>query len=309
MENIKNIIVLNGGDSPEREISLISGREVFKALNNVYRNVQLVDFSGFKSNFELISFIKKFDDPIVVNMLHGGIGENGHLQSLFEMEKIKFTGSGSKACMIAMDKYISGLVVNSLGIPIPSKKIYHKLAEISPSEFDEFDGKIVVKPTDAGSSVGIHIVDKKSNLMAAVKDAFKYSKSIILEEFIKGRELTVTVLDGKSKPVVEIKPKNGWYDFTNKYSKGNTEYIVPAELSILERTTVQVYAEKIFDLVGCYAYSRIDFRYDGKDFYFLEVNTLPGMTPLSLTPMSVKEKGMEFIDLLNLLLTLANERS
>ena len=309
MKNYPNIIVLNGGDSPEREISLISGKEVFNALNKVYTNTQLIDPSEFKSYSELILFLKKNENPIIVNMLHGGFGENGHLQSLLEMEKIPFTGSGAKASMIAMDKFISGLLVNSLGIPTPEKKLFSNLSEISLKIVDELGGKVVIKPTDAGSSVGIHIIDDENKLIEATEDAFKYSKNILIEKFIEGRELTVTVLDGKAKPVVEIKPKSGWYDFKNKYSKGNTEYISPAQLSKNEKETIQSYAEKIFTLIDCYAYSRIDFRYDGENFYFLEVNTLPGMTPLSLTPMSAKESGMEFIDLLNLLINLATTRS
>ena len=309
MKNNQNIVVLSGGDSPEREISLISGNEVFKALNKFYENVQLIDPSEFSSYSELILSLKKNENPIIVNMLHGGFGENGHLQSLLEMEKIPFTGSGAKASMIAMDKFISGLLVNSIGIPTPEKKLFSKLSEISLKIVSDFGGKIVIKPIDAGSSVGIHIVDDENKLMEAAEDAFKYSKNIVVEKFIEGRELTVTVLDGKAKPVVEIKPKNGWYDFKNKYSKGNTEYISPAKLSENEKLTIQSYSEKIFSLIGCYAYSRIDFRYDGDDFYFLEVNTLPGMTPLSLTPMSAKESGMEFIDLLNLLINLAIKRS
>jgi D-alanine-D-alanine ligase len=309
MESSHNIIVLNGGNSSEREISLISGNEVFNTLKNIYKDIYLIDTSDFKSCSELINFLKKINNPIIVNMLHGGFGENGHLQSLLEMEKIPFTGSGAKASMIAMDKYISGILVNSIGIPTPKKKIFFDFKKSDLKIIDEFGGKIVVKPIDAGSSVGIHIVDDKNKFLFAVKDAFKYSKNIIVEKFIDGRELTVTILEGKAKPVIEIKPKSGWYDFTNKYSKGNTEYIAPAALSENEKTTIQSYAEKIFKIIDCYAYARVDFRYDGQYFYFLEINTLPGMTPLSLTPMSAKESGMEFIDLLNLLITLAIKRS
>ncbi|MDZ4121205.1 MAG: ATP-grasp domain-containing protein, partial [Candidatus Cloacimonadaceae bacterium] len=153
---------------------------------------------------------------------------------------------------------------------------------------------IVVKPNDSGSSVGISIVKDPGELKKAVTDAFAYGSAALLESYIDGRELTVTILDGKALPVVEIKPKNGFYDYNNKYQKGNTEYIAPAVLDDHETLLVQLFAERAYKACGCSSYARVDFRYDGKKFYFLEVNTLPGMTPLSLSPMAAKAAGMSF---------------
>ena len=204
-----------------------------------------------------------------------------------------------------MDKYLSKLVVAQEGIPV-AKHILMRGDLIEdygdPEDYASFAEKlglpIIVKPNDAGSSVGISRVDSLDGLKQAVKDAFSVSPTILLEEYIPGKELTVTVLDGKALPVVEIKPLNGWYDYTNKYQKGKTEYIAPAQLDESVAMLIQLYAERIWKAMELTAYARIDFRYDGVKAYFLEVNTLPGMTPLSLTPMAAKAAGLSFGDLL-----------
>jgi len=146
--------------------------------------------------------------------------------------------------------------------------------------------------------VGIAIIAKEDELFSAVAEAFKYSRKVLIEKFIDGRELTVTILDGKALPVVEIKPLNGWYDFTNKYTAGNTTYETPARLTVEINNEIKEKAEILFRSMGCSVYARVDFRFDGDDLYFLEVNTLPGMTPLSLTPMAAKAAGYSFDQLL-----------
>ena len=142
----------------------------------------------------------------------------------------------------------------------------------------------------------------KLAVTAAVIIVVTFGLALLYREYIEGRELTVTILGHKPLPVVEIKPKKGWYDYRNKYTKGNTSYHVPADLTEAEAKEIQNNALMIFRLFGCEVYARIDFRYDGEQFYFLEVNTLPGMTPLSLTPMAAKEAGISFIDLITIII-------
>jgi len=247
----------------------------------------------------MISRIKNINPKIVFIGLHGAEGEDGRIQALMELEKIPFTGSGHVASAIAMNKKLCSLIASQIGIPVPPKI----LIDTSYFSLEEIKAKIgfpnVMKPNNEGSSIATFIINSQEDFeekLLQIKDSYQF---MLIEKFISGRELTVTVFDGKPLPIVEIIPKNGWYDFVNKYTAGNTEYQVPAILTPEETEKVQSFATKIFKEIGCEVYSRIDFRFDGEEFYFLEVNTLPGMTPLSLTPMSAKATGMSFNQLLN----------
>lgn len=293
----KKIIVLGGGYSDEREVSLVSSREISASLAKSGYETILLDPANFSSYLELLQEIKREDCLIVFIGLHGAEGEDGRIQAMLELNGIAFTGSGFKSSCIAMDKFLSGTTVNAISIPVPP----HRKLNCNSNRSDDFFKNhmpLVVKPNDSGSSVGIRIANSSSDLEEALLNAFAVSEEVLCEQFIAGSELTVTVLDGKALPVLEIKPKNGWYDYTNKYTKGNTEYLVPAPLSVEEAVMVQEYSEKIYRLLDCAVYARVDFRYDGQNFYFLEVNTLPGMTSLSLTPMAAKAAGLSFEELL-----------
>lgn len=293
---MKKIIILEGGFSSEREISLNSANEVFKALKSDYQ-CQKVDPANYESVEKFLQIISKEDPWIIFNALHGGDGENGNMQALFEMAKLPFTGSGSLASKIAMDKYVSKLVAQDLNIPIPQACLFVKGDSLSNIKLN-FPLPCIVKPNSGGSSVGITKVDDISKLREAVETALKYDERVLIEQFIPGKELTVTILGDKTYPVVEIRPKNGWYDYQNKYTKGSTEYICPAEISESNSSKVQEMAYSFFKRISGKAYGRVDFRFDGQEFYFLEANTLPGMTSLSLTPMAVKSKGIDFKTLL-----------
>ena len=295
----RRIIILAGGFSEEAEVSKTTSNEVAVALESRGYEIKLIDPSSYKTYSEMIKAIREFNPFIVFNGLHGAEGEDGRIQSLLSLEKIPFTGSTYRASAISMDKYISGVLVKYIDISIPMRYLLYKDHVIdSDMIIKKIDFPMVVKPNDSGSSVGISVVAKAGELEQAISKAFKYSDKVLLEQFIEGRELTVTILGKKALPVVEIKPKNGWYDYANKYTKGHTIYEVPAKLSKQESAEIQQQAQEIFKLFGCKAYARVDFRYDGKIFYFLEVNTLPGMTALSLTPMAAKEAGLNFEELL-----------
>ncbi len=293
----KKIIILNGGISPEKEVSKKTGKAVFEALSKREEYIVIMyDYADYESIADFLINIKKEKPYVVFNALHGEDGENGKIQALFDMEKIPYTGSGYYASAIAMNKFLSNLIVKNANIPVPNSILLKNNKDYNNIKIEKFP--IVVKPNDKGSSVGISIVDSKDYLGKALDKAFEYSNEVLLEDYIAGRELTVTILGDKALPVVEIVPKNGWYDYTNKYTKGKTEYIAPAKLTETEKRKIQEYALEIFNLMGCEIYGRVDFRYNGEEFYFLEVNTLPGMTQLSLTPMAAKSFGMSFEDLI-----------
>ena len=289
-----NICLLQGGVSSERDISLISSAAIAKAINILNHKLTTIDPQDYPQPEDLIHAIKQTNCDLVFIGLHGGDGENGIIQALLQSAGIKFTGSDYKASAIAMDKYLSASIAKIHDINVPKQHLFDSIPKDLKQLIEYLNFPIVVKPNSAGSSVGIHIVNDCDSLIIAMKDAFNYDELVILQEFIKGREITVTILNNNTLPVVEIKPKNGFYDYKNKYTKGSTEYICPAELTDSESRLVQMYAHKLFNTIGCSIYGRVDFRYDGKKFYFLEVNTLPGMTELSLSPMAANEIGIDF---------------
>ncbi|HQF81852.1 MAG TPA: D-alanine--D-alanine ligase [Candidatus Syntrophosphaera thermopropionivorans] len=308
------IAVLEGGISPEREISLRSGEAIAKALREKEYEVIELDPANYSDFYSLISKLRTERISIVFIGLHGGTGENGELQAALSLAGFKYTGSGPKACTLTMDKYVSKLMALDEGIPAPEYILMREdlLNDYQdPIDFSAIEAKlglpIIVKPNDSGSSVGISIVEKLFELKEAVKLALTYSDSVLLEQYIPGKELTATVLDGKALPLIEIRPLNGWYDFNNKYSKGHSEYLCPAPVEESVSQLIQLYAERLWKVLGLKGYARIDFRYDGNKPYFLEVNTLPGMTDLSLTPMAAKAVGINFPELVDKIVSLAKK--
>lgn len=309
MNNLNKIIILSGGFSEEADVSRITAMEIEKTLKENGKDIILIDPVEFDSYSEMIIKINELKPDIVFNGLHGAEGEDGRIQSLLALENIPFTGSAQRASAISMDKYISGILAGYIKIKLPKRRLIYKGYEYDFKSIINFVGfPIVIKPNDSGSSVGISIINKESELEESLKYAFKYSEKAIIEQFIDGRELTVTILGKEALPVVEIVPNDGWYDYKSKYTKGKTIYEVPAKLNNDEVRIIQKQAMDIFTLFGCEVYGRVDFRYDGKDFYFLEVNTLPGMTELSLTPMAAKEAGISFKELLYKIIELSLNR-
>ncbi len=306
MKQNRRIVILTGGFSEESDVSKVTSSEIAKALKSKNYEIKMIDPIEFKSYSKMIIAIKEFEPFIIFNGLHGAGGEDGRIQSILSLENLPFTGSGYKASAISMDKYVSGILAKYIGIITPERYLIYKDFEYDIDLISERLGfPMVVKPNDSGSSVGVSIIKNKNEANNAIDKASKFSKKILFEKFIEGRELTVSILGNKSLPVVEIKPKDGWYDYTNKYTKGKTIYEAPAKLTSEEKAKIQEDALRVFNLFGCKAYARVDFRYDGKNFYFLEVNTLPGMTPLSLTPMAAKEEGYNFKELLEEIIKLS----
>lgn len=306
---MKTICVLKGGNSSERKVSLKSGAAVSAQLRDSGYKVFELDPRDFPTVSELIAAIKSGGADLVFFGLHGGEGENGKMQAAFELAHIPFTGSGSRSCCITMDKYISKLVARDMGIPTADFIIMRENMIVDYNTDEDLMGflgslglPVVVKPNDAGSSVGVSVVKQIRELKPAVELAFRESNTVLVEKYIAGSEFAVTVLEGKALPVVEIKPVEGWYDYTNKYTEGKTVYVAPAEIDPALSRLLQVYATRLWHAFDLKGYARVDFLYGGNQAWFLEANTLPGMTSLSLTPMAAKTVGVDFAKLLEMIM-------
>ena len=339
-----NIIVLTGGVSSERNVSLASGRGITKALREGNHKVRVIDPIFGKeqpqendifnmkpvigkefptanelkaySNRKVIECINSdiFDGiDIVFLALHGKFGEDGKVQSLLEMRGVKYTGSEVTSSAMAMDKDISKIIFKHAGVPTPDWFMIEK-GDFSFNHIDEkikayFDYPVVIKPNDEGSTVGLSIIQpdvEDIQLKSGLNLAFEYSDKIMVEQYISGRELTVTVLGEEALPVVEIIPKNGFYDYEHKYTSGMTEYFCPADLTKELGSQLREMGLLAHESLRCKAYSRVDFRMNQEgQFYCLEVNTLPGMTELSLVPKAAQAVNISFPELLNRIIELS----
>jgi len=296
------IALLQGGNSPEAEISLRSSAAIASAITQLGHELICLNPADFPHIEELIATIRGQQTDLVFIGLHGGEGENGTIQAVLKAAGIPFTGSGSLASGMAMDKYITSIIAHANKIPTPEQQIL--TANYSMQDI-HIEPPLVVKPNSAGSSVGTHILRNKDQLQEAIADALSFDTQVLVQKYIKGRELSVSVLGDEVLPPVEIKPVEGFYDYQNKYSKGKTEYICPANITSAEAKQIKQYTLQAFKALGCSVYGRVDFIYDGTDFFFLEVNTLPGMTELSLVPMAAKAIGIDFVELVGRIMELS----
>jgi len=304
-----NITLIQGGSSPEREISLRTSTAIASAIKQLNHQLVSIDPADFAQIEDFISHIRSHKPDLVFIGLHGGQGEDGTLQALLSVAHIPFTGSHHLASAIAMDKNLSTIIAKSIGIPVPQTQIISAGYSLSDIHIPI---PVVVKPNSAGSSVGTHIIHQQSLLANAIDDALLYDKQVLIQEFIAGREFSVSVLGDDVLPPIEIKPLTSFYDYTNKYNKGKTEYICPAPLNHTQTQTIRKYTYDVFSALGCKIYGRVDFilRSEVKeDFYFLEVNTLPGMTELSLVPMAAKTVGVDFVNLVDKIIKMSVEDS
>ena len=296
-----NLVVIFGGVSSEREISLKTGKAVQEVLLSI-PSVKLFSFD-FTGNYDtLLDFIISNDIDLVFIALHGGEGENGTIQLFLEQNDIKYTGSDSTASKRAIDKNLTKKICLENNFPTP-KWDFLNLSEGSVDSkylLEKYNDSCVVKPSNDGSSVGMSIIDGNLDnyqLKKSIDKCKKISNKIIVEEYIKGRELTVGILDGVALPIVEIVPKGKFYDYNSKYTKGQSKYIVPAKLDLILENEIKEHAENLYEIVGCQHYSRVDFLLGkNNDIYILEINTLPGLTDTSLFPKAYHE---EFKDICN----------
>ncbi len=293
--NLKNlnIGVFRGGVSPERDISLISGDNVISALRDTGYRVVDVDLKT-TDRCEILDIIRKNGIDIVFIALHGEFGEDGQLQKLFEENKIRFTGSGSLASYLAMDKIQTYKIFEENSIPFPQSRVWPEdYLQLQDNEFP-----LIVKPHYGGSTLGISIVRNKSEIKKSVEKARKISDKVLIERYIDGREFTVGIINGKVLPVVEIRFKNHLFDYSAKYTESLSEFIAPAELTKPVYKNVRDLSLKVYKVLGCRGAARVDLRMDNDyNSYILELNSVPGLTAHSLLPFACKKAGIEFGDL------------
>jgi D-alanine-D-alanine ligase len=332
------VLILAGGISSEREVSLNSGKAIAEGLQSLGHQVKMIDTGEGKellasataraisdgqssmvnsaptspSEHMPVAFVPsdfgEFDCVFIA--LHGGIGENGTLQALLDLSGVCYTGSGVMASALAMDKYRAKLLFDSVGVPTPRTVFFGDEAsavkfcgEVEPPQLQY---PIIVKPNAEGSTVGLTLAKDYDALLVGIKEAAACNVNILIEEYIPGRELTVAILGSEVLPAVEIVPKSGLYDYQAKYTVGASEYLCPAQLDKQVETDIKEFAQLAYEVLGCTGYARVDFRLNPQNELFcLEVNTLPGMTATSLVPKAAKAAGISFEQLLERIVKLA----
>ena len=281
------IAVLMGGYSTEREISLMSGKAVYKAL--LKNNVECFSFDLTEDNLEKLWF-KEFDKAFIV--LHGRGGEDGYIQSLLDKRKIPFTGSGVESSNLCMNKAHTKDVWLKHELPLSPSIVATQGKPIDPIDFPL---PWAVKPTMEGSSIGITKVENKNELDTALELAWQYNDEALIEHWIEGDEYTVAILGNPALPSIKIISDHDFYAYDSKYFSNKTEYLCPSDLSDQQEKNIRTIAMKAFNLTGASGWSRVDFILDkDKNPYLLEINTVPGMTSHSLVPMAAKAAGMNF---------------
>ncbi len=327
------IVVLAGGISTERDVSLSSGRQVYTALRQRGHEAILLDvFLGYEGDIqdifqkecdwvnevapvgveapdiEQVKASRKKDSKIlfgdnvleicqmadiVFMALHGDCGENGKIQAVFDLFGIKYTGTDSMSSALAMDKSYTKQLFLQNGVPTPKSYLLKGKEDTYVPGFP-----CVVKASGGGSSVGVYIVNNEQEYYEAIQNAFQYDAKVLVEDYIKGREFTDCVIEGEALPVVEIAPVSGFYDYKNKYQPGATVETCPAKIDEAATRKIQEAAKKAYQVLGIKTYARMDFLMDANgDIYCLEANTLPGMTPTSLVPQEAAVIGKSFADL------------
>lgn len=328
-----NIVVLAGGISTEREISIISGTKVCEALRQKNHHAILVDVSFgrkglpselFPAEYDIgkeVEYIESFNGQaeekkkdkeffgahvldmcrqadIVFLALHGENGENGKVQACFDLMGIKYTGTGPLGSGMAMDKGITKSIFQSAGVPTPAGVLLKKSSYSKNLGDYQMELPVVVKPCCGGSSVGVCIAKSQEEYEKALEDSFSYEEETIVEQYIQGREFSVGVVDGEAYPIIEIAPITGFYDYKNKYQAGAAVETCPAVLSEEITKSMQEAAVRGYQALALESYARLDFMMNERgEFYCLEANTLPGMTPTSLLPQEAGALGMDFPDL------------
>jgi len=301
MADPKSIIVLYGGVGSERDVSLASGEAIARALG-AHFEVELLRLDA-----EALPDSISSKHAIVFPALHGAFGEDGRLQTLLEAAGIEYCGSDAAASRLCMAKDQTKSIARELGIAVPEGMVFDGSdAPLADAVIERLGTSLVIKPTDQGSSVGLYFTEHRSALGVTLSQIHR--GNWLIEQRIRGRELTVGVLKGAAMGVVEIVSASGVYDYKAKYTPGSTEYRFPAELPPEVEAQIQAHAAALFDACGCRDFARIDFLLDDQQPYFLEINTLPGLTATSLLPKSAACVGFDFESLACELVAPAIER-
>ncbi|HOR02112.1 MAG TPA: D-alanine--D-alanine ligase [Candidatus Woesebacteria bacterium] len=300
------VLVLMGGGGSEHKVSLSSGKEVVKNFDkNKYEVVEMV----VENKKVDIEGIKKVEPDVVFIAIHGGVGEDGTIQRILENEGIKFVGCGSRASELGIDKIKFKKLMRENNLPVPNGLEVAKDEMVDLDEVRNLRNKWVVKPATQGSSVGVTIVTDLDKLDRALEKAFEYDDWALIEEFIEGMEVSCGVLGNEKPmvlPVIEIRPKNEFFDYEAKYIQGKCDEIVPARLTEVVTKKVQEYTLKVFEVIGGRGFARVDFVIkDNLEPKILEINTIPGLTPTSLLPKEAAAVGISYTELLDRMVELA----
>ncbi len=300
--------VIAGGISSEREVSLSTGKGIYEALLRLGYKAEFIDFNG-----DVTGISKKID--VAYLALHGKYGEDGTMQGFLELLKIPYTGSGVLASAIAMDKIYSKKIFEFENIPTPP---YIAVDLSNKAQMDKITQEtagssvgypLIVKPNRGGSSIGVTIVQSAENLVSAVIEAGRHDGRVLIEKFINGKQMTVSIIgrEPQALPIIEIRPKGDFYDYQSKYTPGFTEYIVPAPIDKDLAQQISGFAIKCHTALDCSAVSRVDFMLgDDRSINILEVNTIPGMTPTSLVPKAAAICGINYEMLTEIILNCAS---
>ena len=294
LRRFKKVGVLMGGPSTERDISLNSGRAVVEALRAVGYDVAAIDLKG-----------RELDLPTGIEAvfvaLHGEFGEDGQVQTLLKERRIPYTGSGPEASRRSFDKLLSKRIFVEKGIPTPQFEI------LKTGQNRTLPLPVVVKPVRQGSSIGVHILFEESGWPGALNEALSYDREVLVEAYIEGRELTVGVVGEQVLPVIEIKAPDGFYNYKAKYTKGLTQYIVPAQIPPNQVAECRRLALLTFNALDCKDVGRVDFRMTPSgELFVLELNNIPGFTGTSLLPKAARAVGIEFPELCDRILSMAS---
>ncbi len=291
-----HVAVLMGGWSAEREVSLVSGADVVKALKERGYEVSAVDVGR-----TVAATLMELKPDVCFNALHGRFGEDGCIQGLLEVLGIPYTHSGVLASSLAMDKPTAKRLFGQAGITLAEGAVFHRDEVLAGHVMDP---PYVIKPINEGSSVGVKIVMENENAHPFENDAWHYGEEVLIEKFIPGREIQVAVMGDRALGAIEIRPKKQFYDYEAKYSDGFAEHLMPAPIDQGAYDEMLRLAQLAHDVLGCRGVTRSDFRYDDTkadpgDIYLLEINTQPGMTPLSLAPEIAAHVGIDFGELVD----------
>ena len=302
LAKLGHVVVLKGGTSAEREISLLSGSAVFNGLQRLGVNAAVIDVGN-----DIIDQLREAKPDLVVPMLHGKDGEDGVIQGMLEMMQLPYTGSGVLASAIAMDKVKSKLIWRRLGLNTADFEFIY--SDSNWNELIEKFGRIVVKPVNGGSSLGIAIVDNADDLQQKHSEALAFDSGVIAEKFVNGNEYSTGVLGDEIFPTVQLETPREFFDYEAKYEDEKTRFICPPELPEYKLQELEALIKSAYNSLGCTGLARIDVMQEGDgDFYLLELNTIPGMTEHSFVPMAAKHVGITFDELILRILDYETER-
>jgi D-alanine-D-alanine ligase len=294
-----SVALIQGGVSAERDVSLSTGKAFDAALSELGVSYTIVDA---KEDLPKVLSDLRPKLNVALLALHGKLAEDGVVQGICEYLKLPYTGTGVLGSSVAFDKLFSKMTFKSLGIPTADHAEINAKTQSLDSIKLPFDLPFVVKPSREGSSVGVSIVKAEAEFLPALKEAAKSDHYILIEKYLDGKEITIPILDGRALTPIEIRPKVDFYNYENKYTAGNTDYILPPELPEDLVTEMKGLALKAHRVLRARVYSRVDFRLHQGRPYVIEVNTLPGCTPTSLVPKSAAHEGIGFSDFIKILL-------